>query len=52
MNCCVAFFDIKGSATHSIDALVMAKMKELKLIDSFINILKLELFGVSLGVYS
>ncbi len=46
---CISFFDVNGARTHSINALILAKMKELNLIDPGVNILQLGRFGVRLG---
>lgn len=46
---CVTFFDVAGEAFQPINLLIMAKMKELNLIDPSVNILQLELFGVRRG---
>lgn len=46
---CISFFDVKGEGAYSINALIMAKMKELNLIEPSVNILQLELFGVRRG---
>lgn len=46
---CIIFFDVIGKATQPINPLILAKLKELKLMDSSVKTLCLALFGVIQG---
>ncbi|MDP3936278.1 MAG: hypothetical protein Q8Q56_04760 [Alphaproteobacteria bacterium] len=46
---CIIFFDVIGKATQPINPLILAKLQELKLMNTSVKVLWLELFGVSKG---